>query len=910
MAGRKRTKRYLLIGIIIILFIILSSLSDTIVKYLWIDGLGYDSVFWTIKLTQIALFFIGLVIALLYTGVNIRLIKKKIRPLHFDFGQDPNGLSNAVGISVKEVKVILYFFAVIISLIFAFSLSSQWNEFLRYSHAMPFGTTDPIFGKDAGFYVFSLPFIEFIQNSFALLVFFVTVIVIIFHLSSGGISLPNPTIHRPFQVFAAARKQVFVNISIWLLLLSCGYFLDRYHLVFKNNEIIYGANYTDVHILIPVLWIMSIGCVLMAVYVFIQIYKFKFRKLVIGALILLGIGIIGQWILPGIIQNFKVDPSEFTLEKPYIKSNIKYTQKAYNLDSVIVKNYDADDTVTLAQIMERKKAIQNVRIWDQNLTVATYKQLQEIRLYYQFYNIDLDRYHTHNGYRQVLISARELTSTLPRQAQTWVNSRLQYTHGFGIVMSPTTQKTKEGSPIFYIKDIPPESKIGLAVKQPAIYYGETKSGYKIVNTKISELDYPKGDQNVYTHYKGKGGVSVDNILEQLLFAWHFSDINILLTDYIKEGSKIQFWRSVRTRVQEIAPFLKLDKDPYIVLNKGKLYWILDAYTTASQYPYAEPYYRDKNYIRNSVKVVIDAYQGTVNLYAANSQDPVLKVYREIFPKAFKPLSEMPGNLKEHVKYPKALFEIQLQKFSVYHMTDPQVFYNQEDLWQRPKETYGTNEIEMRPYYLLGTLPKSEKLQYMLISPMTPKNRDNMVSWMVVKSDYPDYGQIINYELPKERLFLGPAQIEAKINQNTDISRQLSLWDQRGSKVIRGNLMVIPIENSFLYVEPVFLFSTNINIPQLKRVIATTGSNVVMEPTLHDAILALYGKNNLFSPASIPDSSEETIQKVLKNVPAPKLDKLKGLWQEMQHALQNSNWENFGKKMDEINELLESSRNDG
>src|SRR5699024_4953075 len=413
------------------------------------------------------------------------------------------------------------------------------------------------------------------------------------------------------------------------------------------------------------------------------------------------------------------------------------------------------------------ESIKNVRIWDQDLTVQTYKQLQEIRLYYQFYNIDLDRYHTDKGYRQVLISARELTASLPDKAQTWVNRKLQYTHGFGIVMSPTTQKTEEGSPYFYINDIPPHSNIGLQVTQPSVYYGEMNSGYKLVNTEISELDYPKGNENVYTHYNGKGGVPIDNFLEQALFSWHFSDINLLLTDYIKDGSKIQFWRSVRTRVRKIAPFLELDDDPYIVLDHGKLYWILDAYTTASQYPYADPYSRNQNYIRNSVKVVVDAYQGTVDFYTANASDPVLQTYKGAFPGVFKPLDEMPGDLKQHVKYPKTLFEIQLQKFSTFHMRDPRTFYNQEDLWERPQESYGGREVRMGSYYLLGMLPDSKKLQYMLISPMTPRNRDNMVSWMVVKSDFPGYGEIINYELPKERLFLGPAQIEAKINQNTE-----------------------------------------------------------------------------------------------------------------------------------------------
>lgn len=906
MASERKFKLFWRVCIVLFLIIVIASFSDLIVKYLWLNGLGYSALFWKIKQTQLLLFFGALVISLLYIGVNIYFIAKRIKPLYFNIGQKPSGLPNIIHIKASKVKSILYGLSIIIGVIFAFGWSFQWNNFFRFAHSQPFGITDPLFDIDTSFYVFILPFIESVQNSLSFLVFFVTAIITFYHLTSGTISLPKWKSIKSQETPNAAHKQVFTNLSVWLLLLGWGYYLERYHLLYKHNEIVYGANYTDIHVLLPVFWIMIVGCLLLAIFAFIQNYKDQRSNFIKAVLSLVLIAIVGQAILPRIIQNVSVDPSEFSLEKPYIKNNIEYTRLAYNLDQVLVKDYNATDTLSLEQINNHQAAIKNIRIWDQNLTIDTYKQLQEIRLYYEFYNIDLDRYHTNKGYRQVLISARELTETLPKKAQTWVNQRLQYTHGYGIVMSPTTQKTNEGSPTFYIKDIPPQSNMGLQVKQPAIYYGETKSGYKLVNTKISELDFPKGDKNVYTHYKGKGGISIDGFFEQLLFAWNFSDFNILLTNYIREGSKIQFWRSVRTRVNKIAPFLTLDNDPYMVLSEGKLYWIQDAYTTASNYPYSEPYdlQYGYNYIRNSVKVVVDAYDGTVNFYVSNPKDPVAKVYQEIFPKMFQPLTAMPETLKQHVKYPKDLFKIQLQKFSIYHMTDPQVFYNQEDLWERPTETYGGQQIKMQPYYLLGILPEDKNLQYMLISPMTPKNRDNMISWMIVKSDYPNYGQIINYELPKEKLFLGPAQIEAKINQNTKISRQLSLWDQRGSKVIRGNLMVIPIENSFLYVEPVFLFSTSINMPQLKRVIATTGTNVVMEPTLNEAIYALYGKTK--QPETIEDSAKVSTQKILIKL-APQLEEIKNLWQEMQDAMQNGNWEKFGIKMNEIDGLIKHTK---
>ncbi len=887
------------IGVAVLVIILTAAFSDLIVKWLWLDGLGYEQVFWTIKGTQFLLFFCSLAVALIYVLANVYFLTKKIGPLHLNLGQAPGSEPNITSFSPHQIKTILYIAGAVLGLFFAFTYSLQWNEFFRFSNAQLFGTVDPIFGNDIGFYIFSLPFIETLQNSLAFLVFLVTAFLIVFHLASGSVSFQKAQYGPTLHIGQRPRRQIFANIGLWLLLLAWGYYLERYDLLYEGGDLIYGAGYTEVSVVIPILWVMTAGCLLLAGLAFLQTYRYKISWFIKSAIGLIGIGIIGQILVPPLIQNFMVEPNELNLEKPFIKNNIKYTQLAYNLDEIKVRNYNAEDTLTYREVKTNNNAIENMRLWDQRLIVETYRQLQEIRLYYQFYNVDLDRYHTSKGYRQVLISARELETELPQQAQTWVNRHLQYTHGFGIVMSPTAKKTVQGSPVFYIKNIPPVSQIGMDVEQPAIYYGESDAEYKLVNTDIAELHYPKGDENVYNHYQGKGGVSINGFLEQLLFAWEFGDFNLLVTDYIREGSKIQFWRTVQERIHKIAPFLVLKDDPYIVLSEGKLYWIQDAYTTASNYPYAEPYRGEYNYIRNSVKIVVDAYHGTVNFYVANENDPVLQVYRQIFPDMFRPLTEMPANLIQHIKYPKHLFKVQLELFSVYHMTDPQVFYNKEDLWERPMEFYGGQQVRMRPYYILSTLPDNEELQYLLISPMTPRNRDNMIAWVAAKSDVPDYGEVIVYELPKERLFLGPAQIEAKINQDTDISRQLSLWDQRGSSVIRGNLMVIPVEHSFLYVEPVFLISEGVNIPQLKRTIVTAGEQVVMEPTIDEAIAALYEKSLNLQPLFAQPAAQPAVP-----LTSPQLERLKTLWQELQTALQNSNWEQFGQKMEEINELLD------
>jgi uncharacterized membrane protein (UPF0182 family) len=494
----------------------------------------------------------------------------------------------------------------------------------------------------------------------------------------------------------------------------------------------------------------------------------------------------------------------------------------------------------------------------------------------------------------VMLYARELAAELPEKARTWVNEYLQFTHGYGLVMNFVSEKNPEGFPVYVIENIPPVASFGLPVDQPAVYYGENTPGYRMVSTKIKEFDYPKGSKNVYTSYQGKGGIPIGSFWKKVLFAWTQSDINILLTSYLDSGSRIQIWRRVHERVGKVAPFLKLDKDPYLVLSKGRLYWIQDAYTTSDRYPYSEPYikaFEAINYIRNSVKAVVDIYDGSVRFYVIDPQDPVIRAYRKAFPGVFRDLSELSPDLKAHLRYPQDLFAIQVDQYRTYHMVDPQVFYNQEDLWTFPQEKYAGTAIPLEPYYILMRLPDTQELQYLLMTPFTPQNRDNMIAWMAAKCDFPEYGEVIVYQLPKERLTLGPIQIEAMIDQNTAISQQLSLWDQRGSRVIRGNLIVIPIHNSFLYVEPVYLTAEGTNIPQLKRIIVVSGNKVVMEPTLEEALKALFG-------AARPEE-----KKIAAPAQLEELDKARDALEKAQKALRQGNWQAFGDAMEKLKNTL-------
>jgi hypothetical protein len=631
-------------------------------------------------------------------------------------------------------------------------------------------------------------------------------------------------------------------------------------------------------------------CALLAV----NIFRPRFRAIAIGSGIYVALYVIAVLLVPALFQRISVQPNELARETPYLKNNIEFTRKAYSLDAIHETSYPALADLTPEVIARNQDTIQNIRLWDYRPLLQMYQQAQEIRLYYQFYGVDVDRYHLPDGYHQVMLSTRELAPQLPAEAQTWVNQRLQFTHGYGLAMSFVSKTIGGGFPQYVLENIPPESAFGLTISQPAIYYGRSMPGYRIAATRVTEFDYPKGNKNVYTSYAGTGGIPLDSLWKRLLFTWTQADVNILFTTYLRPESKIQIWRNVQERVQQIAPFLRLDQDPYAVVSEGKQYWIQDAYTVSDHFPYSTPhgafFEQRLNYIRNSVKVVVDMYDGTVRFYVMDPKDPVLAVYRRAFPGVFKDLDQLSADLKTHLRYAKDLFSIQADQYRTFHMTVPQVYYNREDLWVFPNETYAGQVTPMQPYYILMKLPGSDQLEYLLMTPFTPQKRNNMISWLAARCDFPEFGKMLFYELPKEKLIYGPMQIEAMINQNTAIAAQLTLWDQKGSRVIRGNLIAVPIENSFLYVVPLYLTAEGTDFPQLKRVIMISGDKVVMEPTLDEAIQSIFGTQPSQSAAQ-----------ALRTQPG--LDQARAQFEEAQKAMQQGNWENFGKAMDALKRLL-------
>ncbi|MGB8495646.1 MAG: UPF0182 family protein [Candidatus Acidiferrum sp.] len=885
--------RLVIVGAISVIAI-LAFIPNWIQKELWMRQLGYIGVFWTLLSVRFELFCAAFVVALLYLWVNLRLAARNGAALRGGSLTRESSVTFTIGIPISPtvLKLAMAAIAAAVALLFAVIFYAQWDTYLRFRYGGSFGLSDPLFGVDVGFYLFRLPFYELLQSSLAALTLITILAVLVIYASFGLLRFSGSARMEGRSAKAVPHLSIlfFVLVASW----GWGFYLDHYELLYSTQGVVYGAGYTADHVTRIAYWIMVAAAAALCALLVLNIFRPRFRAIIIGAGVYVVLYLIAVLLVPALFQSFRVQPSELALETPYLKNNIEFTRKAYGLDTIQETSYPALADLTSEVIARNEDTIQNVRLWDSRPLLQMYKQAQEIRLYYQFYAADVDRYHLSDGYHQVMLSARELSAELPAEAQTWVNQKLQFTHGYGLVMSFVSKTIGGGFPQYLLSNIPPESAYGLTINQPSIYYGESMPGYRIVATGVKEFDYPKGNQNVYTSYGGTGGVPLDSLWKRVLFAWTQADVNILFTSYLRPESRIQVWRSVSERVEQIAPFLRLDQDPYAVVSEGKLYWIQDAYTVSDHFPYSNPHAaafgEGLNYIRNSVKVVVDMYDGTVRFYVMDPNDPVLAVYRRAFPGVFKDLNQLSADLKAHLRYPEDLFSIQADLYRTFHMTVPQVFYNREDLWVLPREQYAGEVAPMPPYYILMKLPGSDQLEYLLMTPFTPQNRDNMISWVAARCDFPEYGKMLFYQLPKEKLIYGPMQIEAMIDQNTTISQQLTLWNQKGSRVIRGNLIAVPIENSFLYVVPVYLTAEGTDFPQLKRVIVISGDKVAMEPTLDEAIQSVFGTQQPQNPAQAPRGQ-------------PELGQARAQFDEAQKAMQQGDWEKFGKAMEALKHLL-------
>ena len=831
-----RSRNWLL-AVLVAAFLAYPAVARWYTEWLWFGEVGYRTVFWVPFLSSAAVAAAATISVFLILYVNARPLLR-LRPIARVVELRPVGGTRtyrriAAGLTPSSLAA---FGAAVVSVVAGLGAAESWPVFQAFAHQSLFGVRDAVFGRDVAFYVFTLPAYHAVYGWLFAWLF----VALLGSAVAYYLDLVPLAIRGVWAVPRGVRVHLSRLAGLLVLLRGAGFWLDRYGILYSPHGAVYGAGYTDLHATLPVLGVLAALSVVTGLLLLASTWTPTIRPAIGTLVVLLAVWIVGTVFYPAFVQSVEVAPNELDREQPYIRNSIAATLHAYGLDSVQEQSFPATLSLTPAAVQSNRTVLDSVRLWDYRPLLRTYAQLQSLRLYYTFTDVGIDRYPIGGSEQQVMLSARELdVSRLPEQARTWVNEHLVFTHGLGLVMTPVNRISAEGLPEFYIKDIPPQSSVGLAVTRPQLYYSLVTNPYVVVNTRNKELDYAQGDQNVYTTYAGSGGVPLTAPLAKFAFASRFGAMSLLLSNDVTPASRILFHRDVRDRVARVAPFLKLDRDPYLVLAGGRLFWILDGYTTTAAYPYARPT-SGLNYIRNSVKAVVDAYDGTVRLYAIDAADPLLRTYDRIYPGLLRPFAEMPPALVAHLRYPVDLFTIQADAYATFHMKDPRVFYNREDLWGIPSELFGGSPQPVEPYYVNLKLDPARGEEFALILPFTPSGKDNMVAWMAARSDAPNYGRLLVYRFPKDTTVFGPMQIEARINQDPTISSQLTLWTQQGSQVIRGNLLVVPIADSLLYIEPLYLQAQGSALPELKRVIVAYGAKIAMEPTLEEAVARIFG----------------------------------------------------------------------
>ncbi|QEK10915.1 UPF0182 family protein [Crassaminicella thermophila] len=903
-----RKGKVVLVGLVMAIFFVLTSFTSIInfiTDYQWFKEIGYNEVFLTKIITQfkigVPLFIILTLLLYLYLLSIKKNYNKKIHTVY-------------IGISEKRINQMALGIATFVSFLGTLAVCGNlWFEILKFFNMTKFNIKDPIFNHDISFYMLRLPLLEKIYYLLMTFIVFLVIITVVFYMIM--MSTRRPTLFDVNQEMGEARGRRFnsdngrqlLHIAlgqltflgvIFFIVLGLGYILKTYDLLYSPRGVAYGASFTDIHI---TLWDYRVKIIISIISAVLLVIGAKSRKMKLalsGPVIMILLSIVGNMIALG-VQNFIVAPDEISKERKYLKYNIKYTKMAYGLDKIEEKNFRADQTITRGDLEENKETIKNIRINDYRPTKQFYNQRQGIRLYYQFHDVDIDRYNIDGQLTQVFLSGREIDER--KISEQWINQHLKYTHGYGVALSPVNAITSEGQPELLIKNIPPKSLIkDITIDRPQIYFGELTNNYVITNTKEKEFDYPSGDQNAETFYEGSAGIHLGG-LNKLLYAIKEGSLKILVSGNITKDSKILIYRNIKERAQKIAPFIYYDEDPYLVIDDGKLYWILDGYTVSSNYPYAKPYANGRtNYIRNSVKVVIDAYNGDTTYYVSDEKDPIIQTMIKIFPQLFTDMDKMPEGIKKHIRYPQTLFDIQANVYKVYHMTDTDVFYQKEDLWDIANEIYEREKQVMESNYFIMKLPGEKKEEFLLSIPYTPKNKPNMTALLMARNDGENYGKLIIYKMPKQKNVYGPMQIESKIDQDTTISKEFSLWGQKGSTYIRGNLLTIPIGNSLLYIEPIYLKADNENsLPEVKRVVVAYGDKIAYEETLDKALSKLFGEEQK-PDITIPKEDTLNISQLIL--------KANQVFYQAQEAQRKGNWADYGKYIDELKVLLERLKN--
>jgi uncharacterized membrane protein (UPF0182 family) len=903
--GNDRRGLSFLVFVAIIGFSIARAVATFFTNYLWFDSVDLNSVWLKILITKSALVAATSLLAFAFIFINLRLAVRATPVMDifesFD-SQDPLSRFREF-VNERFLKYRLWG-AIGLSLFLGAGASQLWEQVLLFLNQKSFGVTDPIFQNDISSYVFGLPLYRLFVSWGFQLVIFTSVIIVLFFIATGALQL-RPG--RLPEVSSGAKAHLSVLLAFVAVLKAFAYRLDSMELLYSPRGKVFGASYTDAIAHLPALNLLILISLFGAILLLVNIKRRGWLLPATAISLWLAVSIIVGGVVPAAIQRFRVLPDELNKELPYVESHINYTRLAYGLDSIEEKSFEASPDLTDDDIFDNSQTVDNIRLWDPTVLAETYSQLQEIRAYYALDEVDVDRYKINGELTQVMVSARELDQTnLP--AVGWVNERLQYTHGYGVVFSPANNVASQGQPDFYVKGVPATTTVSeLEIEQPRIYFGESAESveYVVVNSLQEEVDYPlstEGQSVAYTNYSGDGGVGIGSFFRRLGFALRYGELNLLISNQLSDDSKLIMERNIVSRVKKAAPFLYTDNDPYLALVEGDLFWIIDMYTVSDKYPYAQPADTRRinensglpinfNYLRNSVKAVVNAYDGTLNFYVVDETDPLISTYEDIFPNLFSPKSSMNTELLDHIRYPEDLFTIQSDMYRDYHMTDPRVFYADEDPWEIPSDSSTTPRVAtlrgefteigfkpMLPYYLLMSLPGENDLSYLIFQPFNPENRPNMQSFLVADADPENYGQLIDFRLPKGEFVDGPSQVATRINQDPDISQIFTLLDQQGSSVIKGNLFVVPINQSILYYQPIYLQGEQNPLPEFKFVVVVFQDRIIMEESLSEALESIFGGD--FASDQVEDTEGESALELL--------DKATRAFEKAQQELQNGN----------------------
>ena len=955
----KRQRRLSIIILIAVLIIgLFVSLIGFISDFLWFREMGYLSVFFKQIVTQLKVGIPTFVVI----SVLVYLYLNRLKKGYFSkIASSEETNLKKLGKTTVVLSILFGIFATIMAVM------QLWFEILKFANSTSFDLNDPLFGFDISFYIFKLDFLTQLNDILIGIIIGFVLLTIIYYIILMTVRTPDVFKEQvpPEAEFAGDRDERYSGSSnpfengnkrtnnpndffgkfseaftgkkpqakpvkpkkqfddnnfrqlmeiasgklamlgfIFFIMLGISFFQQQFDLLQAHTGAVYGAGFTDVNITLWKLRALCVLSVLAAVMFVVQMKRKQYKKILTVPVVMIVVGLVGTG-AGMLVQNFIVSPDELSKEAPYLERNIEYTQYAYELDDVSTKAFAADNTLTAADIAENSETISNIRINDFDPAKQFYNQTQSIRQYYTFNDVDNDRYMIDGKYTQTYLATREIDET--KISDSWLNRHLKYTHGYGVTISRVDKVTSSGQPDVLVGNIPPESSVeDIQITRPEIYFGELSNEYIIVGTDEAEFDYPSGESNEYTHYDGTAGIEL-NLFNRIVFAAREGSVKLLVSSNINSDSKIIINRNVMERIKTIMPDLTYEADPYMVTVDGKLYWMVDAYTTSSNYPYSQPFQEDINYIRNSIKVVVDAYNGDVNFYVVDESDPIAQTYAKIYPKLFRSYDEMPEGLKAHIRYPNTLLQIQANIYARYHMEDISVFYLNEDQWDIAYEIYGTEQAQMTPTYYIAKLPGEEKAEFFNSIPFTPKSKKNMTALMVARNDGDNYGELVLYQFPKSKTIYGPEQVEAQIDQNTEISKEFSLWNSSGTKYRRGNMFIIPINTSILYVEPVYLEATNSSIPEVKRIIVAYGDRIAYEQTLAECLVSLFGDEAAGGVDSAGGSvvEDETVQTKPDGdlTQAELIQKAVDAFNNADAAMKSGDWAAYGKYLDELEDAL-------